>query len=116
MVKVHINNTKHITIANIYIASRDSTSTQYKPGNTTLHTAHHKHTTLSSHQRCERTLLQSFTGDHRGQQIADVIINSVYISTLEHTSLLISGEAIPDNEYKSSMLVGFRHPVTDRYA
>ena len=30
MVKVHINNTKHITIANIYIPPRDSTSTHYK--------------------------------------------------------------------------------------
>ena len=28
-VKVHINNTKHITIANIYIPPRDSTSTHY---------------------------------------------------------------------------------------
>ena len=30
MVKVHINNTKHITIANIYIPPRNSTSTHYK--------------------------------------------------------------------------------------
>ena len=30
MVKVHINNTKHITTANIYIHPRDSTSTHYK--------------------------------------------------------------------------------------
>ena len=30
MVKVHINNTKHITIANIYIPPRDTTSTHYK--------------------------------------------------------------------------------------
>ena len=30
MVKVHIKNTKHITIANIYIPPRDTTSTHYK--------------------------------------------------------------------------------------
>ena len=30
MVKEHINNTKHITIANMYIPPRDSTSTHYK--------------------------------------------------------------------------------------
>ena len=50
MVKVHINNTKHITIANIYIPPRDTTSTQLQNswhGHTTLHTVHHEHTTLS---------------------------------------------------------------------
>ena len=30
MVKVHINNTKHITFANIYIPSRDITSMHYQ--------------------------------------------------------------------------------------
>ena len=30
MFKVHLNNTKHITIANVYIHLRDSTSTHYK--------------------------------------------------------------------------------------
>ena len=36
MVKVHINNTKHITIANIYIPPRDSTSTHYKTAYTDI--------------------------------------------------------------------------------
>ena len=36
MVKVHINNTKHITIANIYIPPRDSTSTHYKIAGTDI--------------------------------------------------------------------------------
>ena len=36
MVKVHINNTKHITIANIYIPPRDSTSMHYKTVDTDL--------------------------------------------------------------------------------
>ena len=41
MVMVHINNTKHITIANIYMPHRDRLS--------------HKHTPLSPHRRCEIT-------------------------------------------------------------
>ena len=55
MVKVHRNNTKHITI---YIPPLDSTSTHYHDSlhrHTTLHAVHHEHTTLSPHRRCERT-------------------------------------------------------------
>ena len=36
IVKVHINNTKHITIANIYIPPRDTTFTHYKTGDTDI--------------------------------------------------------------------------------
>ena len=36
MVKIHINNTKHITIANIYIPPRDSISTHYKTADTDI--------------------------------------------------------------------------------
>ena len=36
MVKVHINNTKHITIANMYISPRDSISTHYKTADTDI--------------------------------------------------------------------------------
>ena len=36
MVKVHINNTKHITIENIYISPRDITSTHYKTADTNI--------------------------------------------------------------------------------
>ena len=36
MVKVHINNTKYITIANIYIPPRDTTSTHYKTADTDI--------------------------------------------------------------------------------
>ena len=36
MVTVHINNTKHITIANMYIPPRDSTSTHYKTADTDI--------------------------------------------------------------------------------
>ena len=34
--EVHINNTKHITIANIYIPPRDTTSTHYKTADTDI--------------------------------------------------------------------------------
>ena len=59
MVKVHINNTKHITIANIHIPPRDNNIHALQNswhGHTTLHTVHHEHTTPSPHRSCERTL------------------------------------------------------------
>ena len=40
MVMVHINNTKHITIANIYILPQDTTSTHYKQPTRTYNTAY----------------------------------------------------------------------------
>ena len=36
MVMIHINNTKHITITNIYIPPRDSTSTHHKIADTDI--------------------------------------------------------------------------------
>ena len=36
-------------------------------------------------------------------------------SILSHTSLLMSGGAIPANKYKSSTYVGKRHPVIARH-
>ena len=57
-VKVHINNSKHITIANIYIPPRDSTSTHYN----------------------QLTRTYSYTDDYRGQLIADGISNSDHIA------------------------------------
>ena len=38
------------------------------------------------------------------------------LSTLAHASLLTAGGAIPDSQYKSSTLVGFKHHVTDLHA
>ena len=38
------------------------------------------------------------------------------LSILAHTSLLISGGAIPAIKYKSSTLVGFRQPAIDGHA
>ena len=52
-----MNNTKHITIANIYIPPRDIHALQNRwHGHTTLHTVHHEHTTVSPHRWCECTL------------------------------------------------------------
>ena len=49
MVKVHLNNTKHISIANVYIPPRDSTSTHYKTADKDIqHCIQHITTILSS--------------------------------------------------------------------
>ena len=82
MVKVHLNNTKHITIANVYIPPRDSTSTHYKTADKDIHIAYYHYTTFCPHWRCECSLFtwHSYTDDHRGQLIAEVISNSDHIS------------------------------------
>ena len=78
MVKVHINNIKHIRIANIYIPLRDSTFMQYKTANTDIQ--HHiqyitniPHSVLTGDMNSHSTLWNSYTDDHREQLIADVI-------------------------------------------
>ena len=81
MVKVLISNTKHITIANIYIPPRDSTSTHYKTADTDIqhciqYIANIPHSVLTGDVNTLSTLWHSFTDDHRGQLIADVISNS----------------------------------------
>ena len=83
MVKVHINNTKHITIANIYIPPRDSTSTHYKAADTDIqHNIQYirniPHSVPTGDVNAHSTLWHSYTDDHRGQIIADVISNSDY--------------------------------------
>ena len=80
MVKVHINNTKHITIANIYIPPRDSTSTHYKTVDTDIqhciqHITKMPHSVLSGDVKAHSTLWHLYTDDHKGQLIADVISN-----------------------------------------
>ena len=88
MVKVHINNTKHITIANIYIPPPDSSSTHQKNSShvhTIQHIVHNKLSTLSPHRRCERTLWHSHTDDHRIHLITDDISNSDHITLNTNT-------------------------------
>ena len=85
MVMVHINNTKHITIANIYIPPRDTTSTHYKTADTDIqhciqYITNIPHSVLTGDVNAHSTLWHSYTDDHRGQLIADVISNSDHIT------------------------------------
>ena len=90
MVKVHINNTKHITIANIYIPPRDTTSTHYKTADTDIqhciqYITNIPHSFLTGDVNAHSTLWHSYTDDHRGQLIADVISNSDHITLNTNT-------------------------------
>ena len=83
MVKVH--NTKHITIANVYIPPRDTTSTHYKTADTDIqyciqYITNIPHSVLTGDVNAHSTLWHSYTDDHRGQLIADVISNSDHIT------------------------------------
>ena len=85
MVNVHINNTKHITIANIYIPPRDSTSTHYKTADTDMqhciqYVTNIPHSVITGDVNAHSTLWYSYTDDHRGQLIADVISNSDHMT------------------------------------
>ena len=90
MVKVHINNTKHITIANIYIPPRDTTSTHYKTADTDIqhciqYITNMPHSVLTGDVNAHSTLWHSYTDDHKGQLIADVISNSDHITLNTNT-------------------------------
>ena len=90
MVKVHINNTKHITIANIYIPPRDTTSTHYKTADMDIqHCIQYitviPHSVLTGDVNAHPTLWHSYTDDHRGQLISDVISNSDHITLNTNT-------------------------------
>ena len=85
IVKVHINNTKHITIANIYILPQDSTSTHYNTADTDIqhciqYITNIPHSVLTGDVNAHSTLWHLYTDDHRGQLIADVISNSDHIT------------------------------------
>ena len=90
MVKVHINNTKHITIANIYIPPGDTTSTHYKTADTDIqhciqYITNIPHSVLTGDVNAHSTLWHSYTDDHRGQLIADGISNSDHITLNTNT-------------------------------
>ena len=81
MVSVHINNPKHITIANIDIPPRDSTSAHYKTSDTDIqhciqHIINIPHSVVTGDVNAHSTVWHSYTDDHRGQQMADFISNS----------------------------------------
>ena len=63
MVKVHINNTKHITIANISIPPQDSKPMHYKTADTDI-------------QHCIQHITNIPHSVLTGEQIANVISNS----------------------------------------
>ena len=86
MVKVHISNTKHITIANNYIPPRDSTSTNYKIADTDIqhckqYITNIPHSIFTGALNVHSTLWHLDTDDHRGKLIVDVI------SASDHTAL-----------------------------
>ena len=94
MIKVNMNNTKHITIANIYIPPRDTTSTHYKTaGQNSWTDIQHciqyitniPHSVLTGDVNAHSTLWHSYTDDHIGQLITDVIINSDHITLNTNT-------------------------------
>ena len=90
MVKVPINNTKHITIANIYIPPRDTTSTHYKTADIDIqhcmqYIMNIPPSVLTGDANAHSTLWHSYTDDHRGQLIADVISNSDHITLNTNT-------------------------------
>ena len=85
MIKVHIKNTKHITIENIYIPPRGSTSTHYETvGTDILHCIQQltkiPHSVLTGDVNAHSTFWHSYTDDQRGQLIADAISNSDHIT------------------------------------
>ena len=99
MVMVHINNTKHITIANIYIPPRDITSTHYKTADTDIqhciqYITNIPHSVLTGDVNAHSTLWHSYTDDHRGQLIAEVISNSDHITLNTNTPTRVSNTTL----------------------
>ena len=86
MVKVHINNTKHIKIANIYIPSLDNTSTHYKTADTDIqhciqYIPNIPHSIFTGDVNAHSTLWHLYMlalvhDDYRGQQITNIMSNS----------------------------------------
>ena len=94
MAKEHINNTKHITIANICIPLRDSTSTHYKTEDTDVqhciqYITNTTHSILTRDVNIHSTPWHSYTDDHIGQLIADVISNSDHITINTNTPIRV---------------------------
>ena len=77
-------------IANIYIPPRDTTSTHYKTADRDLqhciqYITNIPHSVLTGDVNAHSTLWHSYTDDHRGQLIADVISNSDHITLNTNT-------------------------------
>ena len=99
MVKVHINNTKHITIANIYISPQDSTSTHYKTADTDIqhciqYITNIPDSVFTGDENAHSTLWHSYNDDHRGQLMADVISNSDHITLNTNTPTRVASTTL----------------------
>ena len=99
MVKVHTNNTKHITIANIHIPPRDSTSTHYKTVNTDIqhciqNITNIPHSVLIEDVNAYSTHWHPYTDDHKGQPIADVISNADHRTLNTDTPIRVSNSTL----------------------
>ena len=53
----------------------------------------------------------TFAGKSAGRTEWAAFVSGFFVSTLAHTSLLMSGGATPTSSYSSSTLVGLKHPV-----
>ena len=125
MVKVHIDNTKHITIANIYVLPRDTTSTHCRTADTEIRHCMQcitgiPHSVLAGDVGAHSTLWHSYTDDHRGQPMADVIRNSDHITLNTGTPDEVTGTTLqqtssPDITTVSDTLCG-RTSWTTRHA
>ena len=76
MAMVHINNTKHITIANISIPPRDSSTTHYKTVVTDIqhyiqHITNIPHSVLTDNVNLHSTLWHCYTDEYRGWSSAN---------------------------------------------
>ena len=99
MDKVHIDNTNHITIANIYKPPRDSTSTHYKTADTDIqhciqYITNIPHSVLTGYENAHSTLWHSYTDGYRGQIIAGVISNSDHITLNTNTPTRVSNTTL----------------------
>ena len=114
MVKVQLNNTKHITIANVYIPPRDITSTHYKTADKDIqdciqHITTIPHSVFTGDVNAHSSLWHWYTDDHRGQLIAEVISNSDHISLNTDTPTSVPNTSFqqtssPDNTTVSNTL------------
>ena len=111
MVNVHINNTKHITITNMYIPSPGTISMYYKTADTDIqHNIQYitkiPHSVLTGDVNAHSTLWHSYTDDHTGQLKADVISNPEHITQTHHkmSNLTLQQTSSPDITMMSNTL------------
>ena len=82
--KIHVSNTKHITVANTYFPPRDTVSPHYNTVDTDIaycirHVTNIQDSILTGDVNAYSTVWYSHTDDHRGQLISDIIRNSEQI-------------------------------------